>query len=211
MIDLAIKRYVNRRIREFEKLGENGYVVFDFRPFLDMSIHSNILTELAFCISVTNDKAINGLKFQNDLNENSLNNIDKIKIKLKNSGIRYYETKSRYIYEAIRKFNDLKYLLKIGDEKTIRKYMIKNFKGIGLKVASHFLRNIGFKDIAIIDRHVLRFLYENGFIKNIPKNINYDLYIKMENILRGISKEYSITLAELDLYIWYSKTGMVLK
>ncbi len=211
MIYEHIKSIVNSRIREFETLGEEGEVTFDFRPFLNMEVYSNKLLELAFCLSVPNEKAINGLIFQKKLSFEDFNDISRIKYKLKNSGIRYYERKATYIYIAAKKFKEIDSLIKKFDANYIRKYLVKNFKGIGMKVASHYLRNLGFKNVGIIDRHVMRFLYKNGYIKSLPKNINYDDYVKLEEILIKISKEYDLTLAELDLYIWYNETGMILK
>lgn len=111
----------------------------------------------------------------------------------------------------IKNFNRISTILYNEDALQVRKFLVKNYKGIGYKVASHFLRNVGYKDIAIIDRHILRFLYENKYIKSIPKNITHEIYLKLENILRKIARDYDISLAELDLYIWYDRTGMVLK
>jgi N-glycosylase/DNA lyase len=36
-------------------------------------------------------------------------------------------------------------------------------------------------------------------------------YLEIENILRDIGKEVNLKLSELDLYIWYLRTGKVLK
>jgi N-glycosylase/DNA lyase len=80
---------------------------------------------------------------------------------------------------------------------------------LGYKEASHFLRNIGFKDIAIIDRHIINILYENGYIKD--KKINRKRYIKYENILRAIAEYCNMDLARLDLYLWYIETNKILK
>ena len=91
----------------------------------------------------------------------------------------------------------------------MREWLVKNVKGLGMKEASHFLRNIGFKDLAIIDFHIVDILVENKII-NKPKNLNKE-YIKIEEKLRGIAKKVKLSLAELDLYLWYMETGKVLK
>ncbi len=50
----------------------------------------------------------------------------------------------------------------------------KDIKGIGYKEASHFLRNIGFRGYAILDKHILRSLHEFGVIESPvpPRNAN---------------------------------------
>jgi len=73
------------------------------------------------------------------------------------------------------------------------------------------LRNVGYDDVAIIDRHILRELYENNYIDEIPKTLSRRKYLEIENILRDIGEEVNLKLSELDLYIWYLRTGKVLK
>lgn len=53
-----------KRIEEFERLRRDGEVLFDFKPFLNLSLKATIETELAFCISTANSSAISGLRFQ---------------------------------------------------------------------------------------------------------------------------------------------------
>jgi N-glycosylase/DNA lyase len=84
-------------------------------------------------------------------------------------------------------------------------------KGLGYKEASHFLRNIGRKDVAIIDRHILRWLKENGYINEIPNSLSARSYKKIEKILKKIGEERDLSLAELDLILWFRKTGKILK
>ena len=78
-----------------------------------------------------------------------------------------------------------------------------------MKESSHFLRNVGFKDVAIIDRHILNLLKENGYIGDEP--LNKKRYIEYESILGGLGKELGLDQARLDLYLWYLKTGKILK
>ena len=83
-------------------------------------------------------------------------------------------------------------------------------KGLGYKEASHFLRNIGFSDVSILDRHVLRFLFETGVLPQI-KTLTPRRYMEVEEVLGRISETLSLKRGELDLYIWYIRTGKVLK
>ena len=78
-----------------------------------------------------------------------------------------------------------------------------------MKEASHFLRNIGY-DIAIIDFHIIDILKMNGIIKKSVK-LDKNNYMEIENKLRNLAKSAKLTMAELDLYLWYMETGKVLK
>jgi len=89
----------------------------------------------------------------------------------------------------------------------LREWLVKNLKGIGYKEASHFLRNIGYKNFAILDRHVLKFLFKNKMIEKIPTNLTKTKYLSIENKLKKLADKFNITLAELDFFIFYSETG----
>ncbi|CAN5416143.1 N-glycosylase/DNA lyase [soil metagenome] len=87
----------------------------------------------------------------------------------------------------------------------------KGIKGLGYKEASHFLRNIGFKGYAILDKHVLRSLAELKIIDD-PKPPNTRLkYLTVENQLKNLADLTEIDFDELDLVLWSLKTGEILK
>ena len=204
LIDSIKSFKIKQRLREFEELGKKGSVLFDFKPFLNLRIKANLKTELAFCISTANSSALSGLKFQKLL-ERGFNDIEE---KLKISGVRFYKRKSEYIKKALENFDVVEKALRF-DIVSARKRLLE-IKGLGLKEASHFLRNIGRKDVAIIDRHILRWLLENLYIDEVP-NLTPKMYLKIEKILRDIAEEKKLTIAELDLIIWSERTGMILK
>ena len=83
-------------------------------------------------------------------------------------------------------------------------------KGLGFKEASHFLRNIGYDDYAIVDFHIVDLLVRHNLIKK-PKTLSRVKYLEIEEILRKIAKKSGLTLAELDLYLWFLETIKVLK
>lgn len=197
-----IEKAILRRIEEFRQLGEKGEVVFDFRPFLDLSLKASVKTELAFCISTANSSAAAGLKFQKLLEERV--SVDEA---LKMAGVRFHNRKSEYIRETFENFELVEKALGFESERA-RKTLLK-IKGLGMKEASHFLRNVGREDVAIVDRHVLRWLEKQGF--EIPDNITPKRYLEMEKLLRDISEERRETLAEMDLRVWAEMTGKVLK
>ena len=87
----------------------------------------------------------------------------------------------------------------------------KRIKGLGYKEASHYLRNIGLKGYAILDKHILRSLAELGII-NDPKPPNTRArYLAIEEKLKKLAELTEIDFDELDLVLWSMKTGEILK
>ncbi len=203
---------IKKRLRDFELLGSRGFVEFDFSPFLDLKIRANIKTELAFCISTANSSAVSGLRFQKLLENLKIDDIsvDEIEEILRISHVRFHSKKAVYIKSAIDSFDVVERALKMNT-KDAREYLVRMMKGLGYKEASHFLRNVGRFDVAIIDRHVLGWLRERGYIEEIHGSLKSSEYKRIEGILREIASERGVTLAELDLMIWYEKTGKILK
>ena len=71
--------------------------------------------------------------------------------------------------------------------------MIKNIKGLGYKESSHFLRNIGFDDYAIIDFHIVDILVKHNLIER-PKSLTKRKYLEIEDTLRDLARETNLTL-----------------
>lgn len=87
----------------------------------------------------------------------------------------------------------------------------KRIKGLGYKEASHYLRNIGLKGYAILDKHILRSLAELKIISD-PKPPNTRLkYLTVEKELQKLAFRLKIDFDELDLVLWSLKTGEILK
>lgn len=87
----------------------------------------------------------------------------------------------------------------------------RRIKGLGYKEASHFLRNIGIKGYAILDKHVLRCLFELGVIEQLKPPSTRARYLDIESRLKSFSRSIGIDFDELDLVLWSMKTGEVLK
>ncbi|MCP8310628.1 MAG: hypothetical protein L6N94_03925, partial [Candidatus Methylarchaceae archaeon HK01M] len=88
----------------------------------------------------------------------------------------------------------------------------ENVMGMGMKEASHFLRNIGLGEgLAILDRHILKNLRDYDVINQIPKSITKKVYIDIEDKMREFSKRIDIPMDELDLLFWSEETGMIFK
>ncbi|HZK61315.1 MAG TPA: hypothetical protein VFC41_04515 [Anaerovoracaceae bacterium] len=76
--------------------------------------------------------------------------------------------------------------------------------GIGPKQSSMFLRNIGYSsNLAIIDSHVLKFMYKKGLTINNNGYIRqHSEYFNLENNFLQYAKEVGINPGDLDMAIW---------
>jgi N-glycosylase/DNA lyase len=84
-------------------------------------------------------------------------------------------------------------------------------KGLGYKEASHFLRNIGFKGYGILDKHIVRSLFELRVIDSPKPPTTRGRYLETESRMRSFAAKTKIDFDELDLLLWSMKTGEVLK
>lgn len=161
-----------------------------------------------------NASAKMGLKSINAIKKNILTAGEDKLTKLLKGNHRFYNTRARYITHTrdyLKKTCNLKMKNLLGSFKTpleLRRYFAetKDIKGIGYKEASHFLRNIGYPDYAILDKHILSCLREMKVITENDKN-----YCEIEDKMKKFSKEIGICMDELDLALWSYKTGEILK
>lgn len=87
----------------------------------------------------------------------------------------------------------------------------RQVKGLGYKEASHFLRNIGVKGHAILDKHVMRCLTEVGVTESAKPPATRSKYLEVEQQFLAFAKQIRINCDELDLVLWSMKTGEILK
>jgi N-glycosylase/DNA lyase len=87
----------------------------------------------------------------------------------------------------------------------------KRIKGLGYKEASHFLRNIGLKGYAILDKHILRSLAELKIIDDPKPPGTRAKYLSIERQLKEFARRLEIDFDEMDLVLWSLKTGEILK
>jgi N-glycosylase/DNA lyase len=87
----------------------------------------------------------------------------------------------------------------------------RRIKGLGYKESSHFLRNVGYRGYAILDKHILRCLAEVGRISSPQPPTTRARYLATEESLRGFAREVGVDFDELDLVLWSLKTGEILK
>lgn len=194
-----VKKTVDSRLKEFDAVAKKDDNAW--------------FNELCFCILTANSKARTALAIQKEMGcfgfcEHSQEKISEI---IQRNKHRFHNNKSRFIVEA-RKYKNIKTLLsEYSNEFDMREFLVKNVNGLGYKEASHFLRNVGFKNVSILDRHILNLLFENKYIKEVPKPLTKKKYFEIEKIFQKLAKDINMSCAELDLYMWYMKAGEVLK
>jgi len=197
---------IRRRISEFESLGRHGSDL-------------NYWEEMVFCFFTGGCSArmgLNALKAVRPL----LLTADQAALANALSGVhRYPNARARYIVASrdfLREHCDLRLRKKLRsfDCRLARRDWLvreKGIKGLGYKEASHYLRNVGFKGYAILDKHVLNCLVDLKIIDD-PKPPNTRArYLKVEEKLGKLTEMTQIDFDELDLVLWSMKTGVILK
>jgi N-glycosylase/DNA lyase len=87
----------------------------------------------------------------------------------------------------------------------------REIKGLGYKESSHFLRNVGYRGYAILDKHILRSLAEVGVLDSPQPPATRARYLSTEERLRHFAEDLGVDFDELDLVLWSMKTGEILK
>jgi len=198
------KHLIKQRLREFsEKRNANNEELFE---------------ELCYCILTANASARMGIRCIQAIREELRSGCDQARLeKLLRGRHRYPRKRAEYIARAKKyleeehRFNLKEMLNNHEDIHSLRDYLAKNITGLGYKEASHYLRNIGFTGLAILDKHVLNSLRELGVIREEKPPRNRQEYLELEAEMKRFSEGIRIPLDELDLLLWSEKTGEVLK
>ncbi|BCS94193.1 N-glycosylase/DNA lyase [Metallosphaera javensis (ex Sakai et al. 2022)] len=166
--------------------------------------------ELVLCILTANSSFIGAFTALQSLGDLILyGSAEEISKVLKETGYRFPNLKAKYIVRSRSHYGKLKEIGRIADRDQIEaREMLLEVQGLGMKEASHFLRNMGYLDLAIIDRHILRFFSDYLEDRKISSRKRY---LELESVLRGIASALDLPVGVLDLYIWYLKTGKIAK
>jgi len=192
-----IKEKIQNRISEFKNINKKS--------------NEDLFKEMCFCMLTANFNAEKSIKIQNEIGQCFYTDSKKqLSKKLQDYGHRFPNARAEYISESQKCKDQLTKIVNHHDKKAIREWIVKNVKGLGYKESSHFLRNVGFDDYAIIDFHIIDVLVDYNLIEK-PKTLTKTKYLEIEELLRKIAKRTNLTLAELDLYLWYMETGKILK
>jgi N-glycosylase/DNA lyase len=191
---LKRKKVIKKRLKEFSI------------PRTD----KQLFLELCYCLCTpqSNAKKVSEVIHEGNLNKLLHADIDTIKELLRRNA-RFHNNKAGYIINARRYIKDFKSLPK--DTTIARDFLVKNIKGLGLKESSHYLRNIGYRNICIIDRHVINIMHELNVFSHDKPPKNAKEYLFMEQQVKNYAKQIGIDVDELDLVLWSMRTGFVLK
>lgn len=197
---------IRRRLVEFEDIWKFGN-------------DERIWEEMVFCFFTGGCSAKMGLKAVNAVRRLLMNGNQEQLSKALTGIHRYPNARSRYIVSS-REFlqNDCKMELRerlaaFEDQLERRDWLVKEkgIKGLGYKEASHFLRNVGFKGYAILDKHVLKCLAELEIIDEPKPPNTRSKYLTIESELKKLADQTNIDFDEMDLVLWSMKTGEILK
>ena len=197
--DSKVREIVELRKRKFEKLRDSGS-------------EDDWFSEMCFCILTANSTARLGIEIQKALGKGCLTlSQEDVEALLADHGHRFARPRADYICGA-RSHKSIRSIIESqGDDRNAREWLVENIKGLGFKEGSHFLRNTGHFDVAILDRHILSLMEEYSLIAEIPKTLTKKRYLEIEAVLEKLAIKVDIPLGILDLYLWYMKTGEVLK
>ncbi len=211
-------------IKEFKELHsrikpEIEERLAQFRALWDRGPAEKLFHELVFCLLTPQSNAKQCWKAVDELSKKDLIfNGDPKKLAANLRRTRFRNNKARYVCEARGCFVKggevvvKKILSGFKNAMEAREWLVEHVKGYGYKEASHFLRNIGRgKNIAILDRHILKNLKRAGVIREVPKSISRKVYLDIEEKMRKFAKRVRIPLDHLDFVLWYKEAGEVFK
>lgn len=196
---LKKKKSINARLKDFSNVPKDEYFY-----------------ELAFCLltpqssQANAEKVIEELKAKN-FREKPFNPTSHLRDP--KHYIRFHNVKSARLLELRKIFSQIypHLLNKKEDPRKVRDLLLANVKGLGWKEAGHFLRNIGFRDLTILDRHILRHLNRLKVITEVPKSMSPKKYKIIEDSFFNFASKVKISMDELDLLFWSEETGEIKK
>lgn len=194
------KEEIHRKLKGFNRVWREGN-------------NKQIFAELIFCILTPQSRArICWQTVEQLFKKGLLQKGRQNQIARELSRVRFKNKKAKYLCEARKMLINKAKLEKFSDNYELRNWLVNDIKGIGYKEASHFLRNIGLgKDLAILDRHILKNLKLFKVINDIPNSLTRKRYYKIEEKMRKHAKKINIPMDALDLVLWYKETGEIFK
>jgi len=199
----TVESDIDNRLSEFSNIHLRGDDEEIFRELCFCILSSGVGPKMAErSVTVLGDKLLNGSA-----------------AKLKNLlvGTHKYPDKVSYIHDTREYLKEglnlclITKLKSIEDPDERRDFIAgnKNIRGMGYVQASHFLRNIGFCGYAILDKNILKSLYELGITQDIKPPTSRKRYMEKENRFREFSNEVQISIDKLDLLLWYRRANSI--
>jgi N-glycosylase/DNA lyase len=200
------RRAIEQRLAEFRAVYEQG--------------DQAIFEELCFCILTAGSSARMGFRTIAVLQDILLTGTEKeLQTRAGEHRVRFWRLRPSYIHCTREHLKEtcglqLRELLdSFPDAQARRDFFATNkaIKGLGYKESSHFLRNIGFRGYAILDKHIVNSLREMGVISKRLTPSTRKGYLAIEKKLAAFAVEIGIDMDHLDLLLWSRKTGEILK
>jgi N-glycosylase/DNA lyase len=192
------KKSIRNRLKEFNDITPSEYFY-----------------ELIYCLLTPQSSAVNASRTIEILKSKDFRAVEinpESILRKKESYIRFHRTKSKHLLAVKENYRLIESeLVKKKSGKEHRTWLVDNIKGMGWKEASHFLRNIGYRNLAILDRHILRNLIRLGVLQILPKSLTAEKYLEIEEKFRNFATDIDIPMDELDLLFWCMETGELLK
>ncbi len=188
------KEVIKNRLKEFSEVSEGDYFY-----------------ELCFCLLTPGSKARQAEKVVDFLRREDFEN-KSVDFKDELKKVRFHNVKKQRLIDMKKKYSLV--LSKVKNERdnfSLREFLVENVNGLGYKEASHFLRNIGKKNLVILDRHILKNMFKFGKLEKIPDSLSRKKYLEIENKFKKLADENNISVDELDLLFWSMETGEVFK
>jgi N-glycosylase/DNA lyase len=189
---------IRLRLKEFKEVKQDAYFY-----------------ELCYCLCTPQSQAKNAMIVQKSLQSLDFYNkrFDPTPyLRNPENYIRFHNQKAKRLLLAIDSFNDvIKVLNERSDQYEKRDKIAAIVNGFGMKESSHFLRNIGYTGLAILDRHILKHLTLCGLYEQVPKVSSARQYRDIEKHFLKFSYHIGIPIDELDLLFWSYEAGEILK
>ncbi|PVU69600.1 DNA lyase [Sulfolobales archaeon SCGC AB-777_K20] len=169
--------------------------------------------ELVLCVLTANSSFVSAYKVLGYVMEEFDKGTYRFERVLEERGYRFYELKAKYLKNLVKYRGRIKSWIKpLADrsQALAREVLADEIYGIGMKEASHFLRNVGYFDLAIVDKHVMRFSINSGLVRPF-KTLTRSRYLEIERKLKELAHQLGMSVGILDLFIWHIETGTVLK
>ncbi len=192
------KEAIRKRLEEFAAVPEDQYFY-----------------ELCFCICTPQSKAAHAWQVQDKLqNRNFYDHpFDPVDIlNDKSHYIRFHNQKAKRLLIIREQWPEIKAVLDSNKSDIEKRFwLFDNVNGMGLKESAHYLRNIGYRDLGILDRHILKHLVTCNVYPEIPNISGKKRYLEVEAKFQEFAREINIPMDELDLLFWSYEAGEILK
>lgn len=200
------RREIRARLSEFAQVGRSAS-------------HEKLFEELTFCIFTAGASARMGLRSVESVRPVLMSGSKRRIQKALDGRHRFPNARGAYVFET-REYllahcgMQLREKLQGFESPDQRRDFFaanRDVRGLGYKEASHFLRNIGYRGYAILDKHLLARLTELEVIGSAKPPATKNGYVAIEEKVKRFSDTIGIDFDELDLLLWYTKTGEILK